>query len=265
MSTPKSENPLDNALSAIEKSFRSRILKTYSEVKKNLSEYRFDSSGVSGGKFAETVLRFLQKQLTGTYIPFTQPITNFADECRKLVSLPKTVGNESQRVVFPRALLFMYTLRNKRGIGHVGGDVDANKTDATTIARVADWIICELIRIHHNLSLEDAEALVDSVSTKNLEDVWEVAGKKRVLRTDLSTKDKCLLLVYSCTDAGVAAEDLCEWVKYRGLPMFKRRVLEPLDKACLIEHDRDTDFVFISPIGIKEVEEKIHKRNPSNK
>ncbi len=264
MSTPKSDNPLIAALSKVEKTFRSRIVKTYSDVKKNFSEYRFESAGMSGGKFAETVLRFLQKELTGTYTPFTQPITNFADECRKLVSLPQTAGNESQRVVLPRALLFIYTLRNKRGIGHVGGDVDANKSDATTIARVADWIMCELIRIYHSLSLEDAEALVHSVSTRNIEDIWEIAGKKRVLRPDLSTKDKCLLLVYSCIDAGVAAEDLCDWVKYSHLPMFKKRVLEPLDKACLIEYDRDTDFVFISPIGIKEVEEKILKTSPSN-
>ncbi len=265
MSTSKSETSLATALAALDKTFRSRIIKTYSEVKRNLTEQRFESAGMSGGKFAETLLRFLQKQLTGTHTPFGQHISNFADECRKLVALPQTTGTESERVVLPRALLFIYTLRNKRGIGHLGGDVDANKVDTATIARVADWIICELIRIHHNLSLEEAEAFVESLSTRNIPDIWEVAGKKRVLRPDLSTRDKSLLLVYSCTDAGVAAEDLCEWVKYSGLPMYKKRVLEPLDKACLIELDKDTDFVFISPLGVREVEEKILKTDASNK
>lgn len=47
--------------------------------------------------------------------------------------------------------------------------------------------------------------------------------------------------------------------------MFKKRVLEPLDKACMIEHDRDADFVFISPLGIKEVEERILRTESLNK
>jgi len=264
MSTSRADNPLSLALSSLDKNFRSRIIKTYMDIKKNLSEYRFESAGLSGGKFSETVLRFLQKELTGSYVAFNKRIVNFTEECRKLMLLPHTVGNESQRVVLPRALLFLYTLRNKRGIGHIGGDIDANKSDATTIARVADWIICELIRIHHSLSLEEAESLVDSLSTRNIEDIWEIAGKKRVLRPDLDNKDKCLLLVYSCTDAGVPAEDLCEWVKYSKLSMFKKRVLEPLDQACMIEHDRETDFVFISPLGVREVEERILKKDASN-
>jgi hypothetical protein len=197
MSTPNSETSLTAALKPLDKTFRSRIIKAYSDVKKNLAEQRFESAGVSGGKFAETVLRLLQKQLTGTHTPFGQHLTNFADECRKLTVLPKTNGTESERVVLPRALLFIYTLRNKRGIGHLGGDVDANKVDAATIARLSDWVICELIRIHLNLSLEDAEALVDSLSTRNIPDIWEVAGKKRVLRSELSTREETLLLIFS--------------------------------------------------------------------
>lgn len=54
-------------------------------------------------------------------------------------------------------------------------------------------------------------------------------------------------------------------MKYSGLPMFKKRVLEPLDKACMIEHDRDADFVFISPLGIKEVEGRILRTESLNK
>jgi hypothetical protein len=48
-------------------------------------------------------------------------------------------------------------MRNKRGIGHVAGDVDANAIDIATMARTADWIVCELIRINHGLSLEEAQ------------------------------------------------------------------------------------------------------------
>jgi hypothetical protein len=104
------------------------------------------------------VLRHLQSKLLGTFTPFGTHIPNFPDECRKLVNSPTSGGTESERQIVPRALVFLYTMRNKRGIGHVGGDVDANSIDISAMTKVADWIVCELIRIYHGLSLEEAPA-----------------------------------------------------------------------------------------------------------
>ena len=155
--------------------------------------------------------------------------------------------------------VFAYTLRNKRGIGHVGGDVDANAIDGVTIARVSDWIVCELIRMYHTMSLEEAEALVSSLAERDIPDVWEVAGKKRVLRTDLSFPEQTLLLLYSCIDPAVLVEDLFEWTRYSNIRMYKSNVLKSLDKRNLIHYDAATGTVTISPLGIKEVEEKLLK------
>jgi len=41
--------------------------------------------------------------------------------------------------------------------------------------------------------------------------------------------------------------------------MFKKKVLTPLHKERLVEYDRETESVTISPLGIKEVEENILK------
>jgi len=171
--------------------------------------------------------------------------------------IPKAAGIESLRVVIPRALAFLYTLRSKRGIGHVGGDVDANPIDGASIARIADWIVCEVIRIYHNLSLEEADALVNSISSRNVPDIWEVGGKKRVLRDDLDFKQKTLLLLYTSVDVAVLAEDLFSWTKYSNFAIYKRSVLMPLDRANLVEFDTEIQAVTISPLGLKQVEEKI--------
>jgi hypothetical protein len=48
---------------------------------------------------------------------------------QKLTAAPKTAGAESERVILPRGLVFLYTMRNKRDFGHVGGDVDSNEID----------------------------------------------------------------------------------------------------------------------------------------
>jgi hypothetical protein len=260
MSTPKRKDVLNEALKAIPSNFRKHILRTYRDLKTRHTEGKYDASGLSAGKFCESVLRFLQQHLTGTCIAFGTAVPNFPNECAKLLGLPKTSGNESLRVVIPRTLSFIYTLRNKRGIGHVGGDVDANRLDSHVIATASDWIVCELIRVFHNLSLEEAQDLVDSVSTRQISDIWEVSGRKRVLRTDLDFKDKTLLLLYSSVDQGALVEDLFLWTKYSNIHMFRRAVLEALDKECLVDYDAQTQFVTISPLGIKRVEDSIIKR-----
>ena len=256
---------LESALANIPKKFCSRVLKEYRAVKKRYSkslyDAEFDVTGLSTGKFVETVLRLLQYELTGTSMPFGSHIPNLPDECRKLIQLPKTAGNESLRIIIPRALVFLYTLRGKRGIGHVGGDVEANGIDMATIVRTCDWIICELIRIYHGLSLEEAQALVDVISVRNIPEIWEVGGKKRVLRTNLNARQKTLLLAYTDVSAGTLVEDLFAWVEYSNLSMFKGAVLKPLHKEKLIEYDAETEAIFISPLGVQEVEMQILGNN----
>ncbi len=184
---------------------------------------------------------------------------NFADECRKLVTSPAGSAIESLRAVVPRALVFMYTMRSKRGIGHIGGDVEANQIDSATLARLADWTVCELIRVYHGLSLEEAQDLVDVLATRAIPDVWEVGGRKRVLRDGLSASEQVLLLLYSEPTSYILAEDLCTWVEYSQSSMFKRNILRPLHKKRLIELDEESAVVYLSPTGVRKVEQGILK------
>jgi len=257
MSTRKHSPILDAALASIPKTLRSRIIAAYLDLKRNCAEGRSDAAGLAAGKFCEATLRLLQKVITGANTPFGQKIGNFADECRELIQSPAATASESERVIIPRALVFLYTMRNKRGIGHVGGDVDANQIDVAVMARTADWLVCELIRIHHGLSLEEAQDLVDSISVRQLPDIWEVGGKKRVLREGLKARDELLLLLYSSSDSVILAEDLCDWIEYSNPGVFKSNVLRPLHKTRLVEYDRETQSVVLSPKGVQYVEETL--------
>lgn len=261
MSTAKHKSPLQDALAKVPSAFRSHIVNSYLDLKSRHAEGKHDAAGVSAGKLCEAIVRLLQQELKQTFTPFGQKLTNVEGECESFAKVPKTTGNESLRIVIPRAVSFLYTLRNKRGIGHIGGDVDANAIDGVTISRVADWVLCELIRVFLSMSLEDADALISSLSTRDIPDIWEVGGKKRVLRADLDFKQKTLLLLYSSTDSAVLAEDLFSWSKYSNFPVYKNRVLRELDSENLVEFDRETDAVIISPLGVKLVEEEILSRS----
>ena len=257
MSTPKHNSFLDTALTQIQKKFRDKIISTYLDLKRNFVEARHDAAGLAAGKFCEIVLRHIQNTVVGTYIPFNKKVGNFADECRKLIAAPSGTTTESERVILPRALVFLYTMRNKRGIGHIGGDVDANEIDTAVMARTADWILCELIRIHHGMPLEEAQDLVDSISARQLPVIWEVAGKKRVLKKGLSASDQVLLILYSTKDTAVLVEDLCDWIEYSNLSIFKSRIIKDLHKDRMVEHDKETETVLLSPKGAEHVEAHI--------
>jgi hypothetical protein len=261
MNTGKNNSGLDFYLENIPGAFRGRIVKEYLNIKSRFRKGDFDSSGLSCGKFCEQNLRFLQHCLTGTHIGFAEEIKNFQFEISKLEKVDKSKGNDSLRIIIPRALAFLYTLRNKRNIGHSGGDVEANQIDSLTIGRISDWIICELIRIFHDKSLEEAQRIIDFISSREVPIIWEVNGKKRVLKNNSSAKEKVLLLTYSQEDQGVFFEDLISWVEYQNKAGFKSKVLNPLHTEGMIEFDKELNMIFLSPKGSKKVEDIFLKEN----
>ncbi|HEY5590449.1 MAG TPA: hypothetical protein VIK55_05475 [Paludibacter sp.] len=254
---------LDAALFGINNEFREKILDSYIELKKRYakSNYNneFDSVGISSGKFCEIVFRCLEFEVFKSYTPFDKHISNFPNELTKLAQSPSTASNESIRIIIPRALLLIYTLRNKRGIGHIGGDVQANSIDIGTIVKISDWVVCELIRIYHNLPLSDAQLVVDSLNMKTLPDIWSLSDMKRVLRDGLNFSEKTLLLLYNELENKATLKELFEWTEYSSLSMYKSKVIVPLHKAKLIEFNAKTLVVEISPKGIVKVEDLIKK------
>jgi hypothetical protein len=256
-STQQSSPALEVALQGIPEVFRSKIIAQYLGVRDALASGDHDAAGLRSGVFAEVVIRFLQQHLTGTHTPFGTRLPTFDAECLRLQNLPAASGHESLRLVIPRALVFLYTIRNKRGIGHAGGEVEANAIDAATCVRVCDWCLCELLRMFHKLSLEEAQSLLDAIAVRAVPTVWLVNGRKRVLDTSLDYRSQALVLVYSSAEDAVLEEDLREWIEYPQLSRFRERVLSPLHAARLIEWDREVGTVSLSPTGIIDVETRI--------
>lgn len=255
--SPTSAN-LDAALAGIpDAKLRTKLIEAYLELKRAHLEARYDLAGLNTGKFCEIALRIAQQRVLGTSTPLGKRIPNFADECRALVASPTGAAPESIREIIPRALVFLYTVRNKRGIGHVGGDVDANRVDTLTMTQTADWIVCELIRLFHGLSLEEAQDIVDALSTRQLPLIWEVGGKKRVLRTGLSAAEEVMLLLYADSQMAVLTEDLCSWIEYSNLSVFRKKVLQKLHTDRFIEYDTESELVHLSPKGVVKVEAEL--------
>ncbi len=90
--------------------------------------------------------------------------------------------------------------------------------------------------------------------------VWELEDGtiKRVLDPTMDKGDQLLLLLHS-KPSWVSDNDLFRWVEYSSLSMFRRRILLPFHKSRFIEFDGLKGLARISPLGIKEVEQRILK------
>jgi hypothetical protein len=150
----------------------------------------------------------------------------------------------------------LYEVRNNRGVGHIGSEVDPNFLDATAVYNMASWILAELIRVFHRVSTKDAQDTVDALVERKTPLIWEVGENKRVLRPDMPTDDQALLLLHQSI-GWVSEKALTSWVEYSSASMFRKRVLQPLHDKRLIELDRASGRARISPLGVGDVETRI--------
>lgn len=248
---------LDNALTNIKEPYRKKIRDGYLDFKKAIrlssANRDYTSAGIKAGIFCEIVLRYLQDQCGLSVTSFDQQIHNFGNECRAIIESKASVVDGIKKII-PRVLVMIYSMRGNRGIGHVGGDVDANQIDSGIISKGVDWIMAEIIRVYHKIPLEDAQSLIDSMAEKSIPAIWPVNGKKRVLIKGLSAVDQTLIILYTSIDSAVLVEDLNEWIEYGSVNRFKNDIARRIHARRLAEFDVENNALIISPIGISEAE-----------
>ncbi len=240
---------------------RDPLIKHYREIGTNFAEHRWGPSELDGGKFCEVVYSILDGAICGKFPAKPSKPKDMVQACRALEGLPadpNRVGDRSLRILIPRVLLPLYEVRNNRGVGHIGGDVDPNFLDATAVYGMASWVLAELVRIFHGVSTQDAQETIDALVERKVPLIWEIRDLKRVQDATMSTRNQTLLLLHA-NPGWVSDKDLTRWVEYSTVSMFRTRVLKPLHDDDLIEFDRSNFRAHISPLGSKEVIDKILK------
>jgi hypothetical protein len=234
-----------------------KLEKSYTQIRSNFAQRRYEPSELNGGKFSEVVLRILEWHTSTPkiYTPFGTKIRDFGQATRRFESL--TSYPDSVRFHIPKIINVLYEIRNKRGVGHVGGDVDPNYMDALFVVCSTSWIMAELVRIFHNLPISEAQKIVEALVNKRISVVWEVASKRRVLNLSLSYADRTLLLLYDSYPKALRDETLCDWTEYTNPAVFRAKLLAPLHKKKLVEYDVRSGDVHLSPTGLRYVEENL--------
>jgi hypothetical protein len=233
---------------------RSELLAEFAKIVQNYREHRWEAQNLDGGRLCEVAYTVLESFTSGGNYPdkASKP-RNFENACKALEN--RTSYPDSARLTIPRVLVALYEIRNRRGVGHVGGDVDANHMDAEFVLAAAKWILAEFIRLFHNTDIRTATVVVDALVDRTIPIIWDVDDVRRVLKPALPLADQTLLLLYS-DPAPINEKLLAKYVEQDRIANY-RRVLDRLHDARMLEWNRDSGLVTLGPLGRQEVEDRL--------
>jgi hypothetical protein len=230
------------------------LVNAFNEIVRNYREGRWEPAELNGGKVSEVVYSVVRGLADGRLPASASKPRDMVAACKAMeqaTSVPRSV-----RIQIPRMLVALYEIRNNRSVGHVGGDVDPNHMDAMCVLHMAKWLMAELVRVLHDVPVDEATAVVELLSDRTLPVIWEVGDRKRVLRTDLSMRDKSLLVLHA-TPGAVAEAELVRWVEHSNPSVYRRGILRKAHQDRLLEYDEAARTAEISPLGTAYVEENL--------
>lgn len=240
-----------SAFASLPAALATDLLDAYAKIVTNFAEGRWEPSELNGGKLCEAVYTIVEGYMQGVYQPRASKPSNMPDACRKLeTNFP--AAHRSPRIQIPRMVIALYEIRNTRGVGHAGGDVNPNEMDATAVLYMSKWLMAELVRLLHGLTTEEASEIVEALVEREIALVWKWGDKRRVLSAGFTLKEQVLLLLASVTEASEV--DIVAWLEHKRPPNLRKDVLRPMHRARLIDYDEGSFMLRLLPPGIAQAE-----------
>ena len=247
----------DQVFAAIPLELRQEFKDDYHEIKHNFALRKFRPSEMGGGHFCETVYRILEwhSSANGSYTSLKENVGDFRKLQQQLMKNKQL--HESVRFHLPNTLTTIYDVRSRRGAAHKVPDVSPNFMDATLVVAAADWIMAELVRMLHNVGIDEARNVVEGFVTKKVPIIWQIGDRRRILDPNLTEKDTVLALLYFDDPKPIERHQLVEWVESSNPSRLKTQHLPALHKDRLIDVEEATGLVRLSRLGAAHVEAKI--------
>jgi len=219
----------------------SALLTSFREIEANFVMRKWKASELDAGHFVEAVRRILELELTTTYTPVGTPLPRFTDGVLK--AYENATGDESYRILIPRILKGVFNVRNKRGVGHLGG-ISPNEMDATLILYSCKWVLAELVRLASGLSPADTQTAVDEIVERRLALIWKAGDVVRVVKASVPAREQVLVLLYDRSPQ--TADALRAAIEYQNPTKF-RSILKALHRKRLIFVGEDGQCLLMPP------------------
>lgn len=229
------------------------LLDAHADAKSNYYLGGLRLSAVEGGRFAEAAFRLLQEETTGKFDPLGTSLKTEAI-IKGLANLAPGTHPDSVRLHIPRALRVIYDIRNNRDAAHLGDGIDPNLQDATLVVSVVDWVLAEFIRLHHLVSVDEAQGIVDELVTRSAPVIQDFDGFLKILNPKLAATDQCLVLLYQRGTAGSEYGELEQWVHPKSRANLRRTLTRLVHDRAFV-HRAGVQYI-ITQTGRQDVEKR---------
>lgn len=230
------------------------LIEAYEEAKNNYYLGGLRLSAVEGGRFAEASFRMLQQETTGKFTPLGKTLPRTDKLITDLENQPNAAHPDSVRLHIPRALRVVYDIRNRRDAAHLADNIDPNLQDATLVVSTLDWILAEFVRMHHKVSADEAQKIVEELVTRVAPVIQDFDGFLKLLNPKLGATDQALVLLYQRGSTGAEFKELEQWVNPKSRTNL-RRTLHALVHARAFAH-QISDRYTITRSGQQDVERR---------
>lgn len=221
------------------------LLDAHEELKKNFHLGGLRLSAVEGGRFAEAAFRILEQEVTGTFTPLGDPLDT--DRLiRDLATTQRGAHPQSVRLHIPRCLRVIYDVRNQRDAAHLADGIDPNVQDATLVSATADWVLAEFLRLHHSVSADEAQSIVEALSIRTSPAIQMFGDVPKVLVPGLRAGEQILLLLQNQGSTGATRSELEQWIGPASRRNLSRTLNRLVNEAAFAHFDGDRYFITVT-------------------
>lgn len=230
-----------------------KLIDAYNNAIREYKKRNWKYFGNEMGRFVEVAIRMVELKTAGKYTNLKDKLATLNENKLKQFEQSQITKNISFRILIPRQLFVMYTIRNKRGMIHIN-EVDPNYMDATALLNISKWVLAEFVRNSKNIDYDDAIKIIEELIAKENMVIWIEEDIFKILDTHITLEEKILCILYYKNN--ICETELFKLTEYSNITIFKKK-LKKMHTEQKINYTKDK--ITISPIGINLAEDKLNK------
>ncbi|MHC4406777.1 MAG: hypothetical protein ACYTG0_44715 [Planctomycetota bacterium] len=246
--------PLDHTLTE-------QMLDEFLSIERRYALRDWEPATLDGGQFAEASARLIYHQDSGN-------LSRRRAVNRRLEYIEDPNNNSSH--AFPgrksslhlcKVIRTVYKFRSDRGAVHIDPDYSANQLDSRLVIETTRWILSEILRVFWQGDRTTVAAAIREIVEFDVPIIGQYDGRLLVQRTDCTTEEEILLLLYQAGEEGLSRRQLGDFVQKdaSGVTRALKALSSTKRRQVILTADRNYR---LTDLGIKRVmddlSEKLH-------
>lgn len=230
-----------------------KLMEAYDNAIREYKKRNWKYFGNEMGRFVEVAIRMVELKTEGKYTNLRDKLAILNENRLKQFEQSQITNIISFRILIPRQLYSMYTIRNKRGMIHVN-EIAPNYMDSTLLVNISKWVLAEFIRNSIKMNYDEAMKIIENIIIKENELIWMEDEIFKILDKSITLEEKILCILYYRNK--INEEQLFKLSEYSNITMFRKK-LKSMHLEQKINYNKEK--IMISPIGIRIAEDQLNR------